>query len=455
MEIWFYDITASQELVHLNGQTLTLEELYTQRMSLRPPWQPTLSMSELLGIRFHPYADNGDGWKSWESCLSTMIQLISGHTPSKDELRIIRGYIRKLPNDFKRSHVDHRFVLTFVSYLFAGFKANPFSGFTSESNTTEALCEFTIALCTTRKCLFSSFLCAHRDPKVGESLNLLQSRIPPHKVRRSAALTLALAHNANTQVRGRALFLQQPVSMFATSSVFPEVTAVYLEEDRAHELIGLLGYQYNLVSDTLRGLPGERVSAKLMPLDVLTSRILRFLDERFGTDWRQQDFTSSRFEQDQLVQIAIDAALPDIQRLMPFFSGDLQSAFLSRKEEILSKNVASAYQIGGQELADVVAQTIAWFLLQHSMTISAKAIYETTFYYLWGLYCGKFDGVFAIGFDRNHDAFQHLAWKLGAESSGERRIAHQTVPLYARRNPSGREHGSLVDLSFRQFWRYE
>ena len=109
----------------------------------------------------------------------------------------------------------------------------------------------------------------------------------------------------------------------------------------------------------------------------------------------------------------------------------------------------------GPEMASLVTQVIEWFMQQHSMTISAKAVYETTFYDLWGRYCGEHPGAFAVGFDRDHDRFQHFAWHRGYASVAATDGLQQTVPLYARRNPSGREYGSLADLSFRQFWRYE
>lgn len=112
-------------------------------------------------------------------------------------------------------------------------------------------------------------------------------------------------------------------------------------------------------------------------------------------------------------------------------------------------------QHGGPEMVSQVTQVIEWFMRQHSMTISAKAVYETTFYYLWGRYCGMYPGAFAIGFDRDHDRFQHFAWHWGCLSAVSPESLQQTVPLYARRNPGGRERGALVNLSFRQFWRYE
>lgn len=458
MQISFYDVSVSQDLAHLNGQTLTFGELYKHHVVTRPSWPPlTLSQTKYEEMDFHPYSVDHGGWESWTQYFSTTCQILSGHTPSKEEIKVIREFIRRLPNGFKKSYVDQCFVLGFITYLFIGFKGQLQSGFYHDSNAVDALVEFTLSLCASDRVLFTSFLCAHRDPqsKPGEPLNLLQSCIPPEKIRRAASLVLALAHNASDSTYGLAIFLQQRVSFAATSSIFPEVSVEYFSNARAHELLQRLAYQYELIRSVLKNLPGERLRARLVTLDVLTRRIERFLQERYGENWRQLDFTDYIYAKDPIIQIAIDMTLPEIERMMPFFSGDFQQRFLNKKAEILKINREATLQRGHPEMVSQVTQAIEWFMRQHSMTISAKAVYETTFYYLWGRYCGMYPGAFSIGFDRDHDSFQHFAWHQGCISVPTIKLPHQTVSLYARRNPNGHEHGSLSDLSFRQFWRYE
>lgn len=458
MRIWFYDLSTSQELAHLNGQFLAFDELYEHHSNYRPSWSSlALSREKYLEMNFHPYGVDHGGWETWLQYFSTTCQILSGHTPSKEEVKIIREFIRRLPNEFKRNRVDQRFVLCYLSYLFIGFKAHLQAGFHHDSNTAESLVEFTLSLCSNQRVLLTTFLCAHRDPapKSGEPLNLLQSHIPSEKVRRAASLVLALSHNASDSIFGKAVFMQQGASFTATSSIFPEVSVEYFLSARAHEMLDRLSYQRNLVQATLLSVPGERVQARLVSLDVLTQRIERFLHNRFGPGWRQLDFTDRAFEEDSIVQLAINMTLPEVERMMPFFSGQFQQSFMSKRAEILRINQEAALQYAGPEMVSRVTQVIEWFVRQHSMTISAKAVYETTFYYLWGRYCGMYPGAYAVGLDRDHDRFQHFAWNHGRDSVGGDENKHQTVPLYARRNPGGRERGSLADLSFRQFWRDE
>ena len=457
MHIYFYDVSSSQKLAHLNGHILTFGDLYDQHARNRPHW-PSLPLTKekFAGMEFHPYGIDHDGGRLWSDFFSTACQILSGHSPSKDEMRIVRDYIRRLPNAFKKTHLDKRFTLSFVAYLFIGFKAHSQDGFNFDSNSIDSLVEFTQAVCSQNKLLFTSFLCAHRDPKSqpGEPLNLLQSRIPPEKIRCAASLVLALMQNASTSSKGKAVFLQQEASQTATSSVFPEVSVEYFLNARAYEMLERLQYQYQLVQGVLDDMSGERVVARLVSLDVLSGRIERFLRDRYGVEWRHLDFTSSTFD-DPLVEVAVYMTLPDIERMMPFFSGNFQKDFLSKETEILETNQRSALQKSGPAMVPLVTEAIKWFMRQHSMTISAKAMYETTFYYLWGRYCGLVPGAFGVGFDRDHERFQHFAWQLGARSSSGHNRLSQTIPVYARRNPSTNGKGHLVNLSFRQFWRYE
>ncbi|HUP77621.1 MAG TPA: hypothetical protein VM260_03600, partial [Pirellula sp.] len=351
----------------------------------------------------------------------------------------------------KKIHVTHRFVLGFVPYLFAGFQAHVHSGYGSDSNAIKTLVACTRNIVQSSRILFTSFLCSHRDPKIGCSVNLLQQSIPSEKIRRASSLSKALAHNASETTRATIVFLQQSPTAKATSSIFPEVTVEYIEKGEMLTMLSIVEYQFDHVKNVLAG-NADRLKSRLVTLDVLTVRIERFLEKRFGADWRYKDFTSADYDGDRLVQIAVHMALPGIERMMPFFSGEFQKNVLARKSELIKKNARSAYARGGERAAHVVTDAIKWFMLQHSMTISAKAVYETAFYYLWGSYIGKSESAFSIGLDREHDRFQHYAWELGAKSASNDSDTHL---LYARRNPSGGDHGNLSEISLRQFWRHE
>lgn len=452
MQIDFFDASQAQELAHLNGRSLAFTELFNHHEQRRKGFNLVLDAHSFDG-NFHPYGADSAGWKHWELHLSAATQLISGHVPSKEELKAARDFVRRLDRDFKRSHVDARFVTSFLPYLVSGFKTNPLSNFYAESNSVDSLVGFTESLYSLRQIAFSSFLCAHRDPNQGDILGLLQTAIPAEKIRAAVSIIAGLAHNARKDSTGSILFLQQGGSAYATSSVFPEVTVAYLESGKCETMLEVLDYQATVVRDTLAEVSTERFEARLVSLDVLTRRICHFLRERYGANWRSIDFEKTRHEGDALVEIALEMTLPDVERMMPFFSDGFQNRFLARKDEIMARNVEGALRRNDLTRVSHIAQAIEWFMLQHSMTITAKAVYETAFYYLWGRYTASMPSSFAIGLDRDHARFQHFAWKLGNEEGQTENRALQSAPLYMRRNPSGRMYGCLNDLSYRQFWR--
>lgn len=455
MDILFYDVSPSQELAEFNGKKITLVNLYDYYLERKKHLSSVLALrkEEFSTMNFHPYGNDQNGWKSWESYFSTATQLLSDHSPSKQEMKIIREYVRRLPGEFKKDYVDKRFILSFVSYLFIGFKGKAFDSFSSEFNFIGDLCNFTLALHSPGKKTFSSFLCAHREPKINERINLLQDFIPKDKVRRSLSLLFGILSNIPGEEKRKVILLQQKPTYFATSSIFPEVTVDYFSNTNTCEMMDVISYQYQLIGDVVESLSSKKVKGKLVNLDSLTIRIGKFLEERFGKEWRYKDFTLNEYYSDPIVEIAIDMTLPGIKRMMPFFSDDFQKKFLLRKGEILQKNKEKALSTSDKNLADLIEKVIEWFMLQHSMNITAKAVYETTFYYMWGRYCGIFDNLFAIGLDREHDRFQHFSWKLGYKDGKKKRDSFDLAPLYARRNSSSKNNGILSDLSFRQFWR--
>ncbi|MFH1142225.1 MAG: hypothetical protein V1695_00770 [Candidatus Uhrbacteria bacterium] len=456
MEICFYDISSSQRLAHLNGRKFSFVQLYDLRKSDRTTSLSTeFNREQLETMCFHPYGAGSRGWSRWSKYFILATQVITGCTPSKNEISIAKGFVMGLPRQFKEKHVDHHFVMCFLPYLCAGFKMHLRSCFVSESNSLIDVYAFVSSLFESKRVIFSSFLCSHRDPETGGGVNLLQLSIPPEKVCKAASVILALANNSHDNIHGSLIFFQQSVSRYASSSIFPEVTVEYLEGGRIYELIDRVRYQYELVGGVLRSIPGEQINIKLRSLDLLTVRIERFLQDHYGPGWRQSQFESIEFRNDPLVRIAIEEALPCVKRFMPFFSRDFQQIFLARKVELLRKNCITAYEIGGNELVKLSVQIIQWFFYQHSMTASAKALYEVVFYYLWGMYCGKFESVFGIGMDRDHDQYQYHGWKLGVNSNPLQSGQNKSVPLYARRNPNSKDHRTFADLSFRQFWRHD
>lgn len=448
MQIIFYDVSSSQHLSRLNGQSLRLEDLYGLRVANGHQEPLPLAREQLCTLNFHPYGGGESGWRRWASYFSVAAFLVSGNLPNQEEVQLAKGLIMRLPREFKEQHVDHVFVMCFLPYLLSGFKLHRNDVFVPDSNAITEARTFVQELFGVERVLFTSFLCAHRDPKIDDSLNLLQSFIPEGKIKSAASIVLGLSHNAHPRLRGRAIFMQQGLSDYATSSIFPEVVLEYLQGGRVYEMIDRLRYQYELIGRILREIQGDRVNARLVTLDVLNRRLERFLAERFGSEWHMYDFT--QMQGDPLVGIAVESVLPSIKRMMPFFSEGFRARLEGIEHDLLVRNHDAAMRAGGRETAELSDRVVRRFMSKHRMSASAKAVYEASFYFLWGKYCASSEAVFAIGFDRDHEAYQHDAWTLGASVTAGMR---QTALLYARRNPNGEGHHALSSLSYRQFWR--
>lgn len=450
MQIWFYDVSPTQELAHLNGQLLTSKELLEQySMMCRNRPGLVLSPEKFLELEFHPYGAGTLGWKRWSSYFVTAVQLISGQLPTKEEIQLAKGLVMDLKRRDKERMVDPSFVLCFLPYVFAALKIHRGFRFSENSNPVGYVRDFILNLWGQPSVLVSTFLCSHREPKVGSGFNLLQTDIPEYKIQRSLGVILGLLNNCQTLDSGRLMILQQGPTAQATMTIFPEVTIVYLQEGRAIELLHTVNLQYQIMQRAISSIIGGKVSIRLQSVDVLSSRVERLMISRYGKSWYSRNFFPWQEQRDPLVSIGIQQVLPAIRQLMPFFTEDFQSNFLSKGEFLVELNRQNA-----GPLADKAEDVVRTFLHSHRMNVGAKAVYEAAFYFSWGKYCGKSKRVFALGLDRDHDRYQSLAWNLGLSSMQPYFPSGQQQLLSLRRNPSGRSFGSLADLSYRQFWRH-
>ena len=449
MKICFYDVSRAQELCFLNGRTMSFAELlHHHRLGRTSCPDLILDSGKFLSFDFHPYGAGKHGWRNWGRYFATVVQLLSGHCPSKEEIQLAKGFVMSFDKETKKKIIDKHFVLCFLPYLFVGLKIHTGKGFTADSNRADDVKEFVVSLWGEQRVLMTSFLCSHRDPTVGPELNLLQTNIPEWKARRSVSMILAIMNNCRTLERGRLMLIQQGLSIHATSTVFPEITLEYIQKGDLHELLRIIQWQYNFMQDLLEGLNGGKVTLSLRSTDAMNHRLEKMMSERFGLDWRIQDYTVPGVARDPLVQIGLQHVLPSLRRLTTFFDGDTQAQFLSRVDEMVVLNRKDSLVC-----ADLAENIIREFARNYTMNIGAKSVQEACFYYLWGKYSGLSSGAFSIGIDRDHDRYQCLAWALGCESTQAFDGGGQQQLLSARRNPNGSELGILADLSFRQFWR--
>lgn len=230
----------------------------------------------------------------------------------------------------------------------------------------------------------------------------------------------------------------------------------YLEKGDIGYLLSLLRDHFSDLKNLARKLTTDSLKINIEHLDNITRETHLFLIRQFGNNWHDLNFEEG-YEPSFLVDTALNFVKPEIQRLNPFYRNGSAVDFLYLKDEFLKKNLNkvsefSIESLDSRELSEVVTSAINWFFENQLMHISAKALYETAFYYVWGRNSAMKRSGIAIGIDRDHAEYQYLAWKRGYNDYCYGDHCENSI-VYARRSKKEIIHSTLNDISFRQFWR--
>lgn len=410
----------------------------------------------LSNLAFHPYGASEKGWRGWESSFCAITEIISGKKPKPEAVKFAKGLVMKMASAQKNAIVDEAFVLGFLPYLMAGFSFHKGNAFIENSNRAALVNELITSQARSKKTHVFSFLCSHRDPKISKTeYNLLQKSIPRHLVRRAVSLSLGLVANLPSKPEVRLTLMQQGASRSLASSIFPEVVFEYAAQNRFFELVNTVADQYRQISEAISFYADvEGISVGLRNLDQFRRRLDLFLVNRYGTSWRKIDYIGRSWDKDPIVKLAIEQAYPSIKRLMPSVNM-LPEDRDSRASEFLKRALLSIPEDALPSERKKARDAALDFCENFTMTGTAKAVYETSFYFLWGQISGRYRNALAIGLDRDHDSYQVQAWAMGAASNPFRYGSYISEPIYAKR--MGRPESGLdhTENSFRQFWRQE
>jgi len=443
---------SSKPLTVKPGDTLEVDELVQLALSERStPPEEILSLQHLTEGDVDPRGLQRP--TKWEGFMTLLVWALSNKVPSRQEVLRGRQLLLSLPKDIKRDDLLKKLTFSFLPYLLTGFKSHTENRFQADSNSVKDMAAFVNKLSTGNVPVFESFLCAHRG-KGGSERYYLVDNIHNSQATKALHLMKGLITNNPWLSSGSIQWFQQGPTEFASLNMFPEMFLRYLESGEVADLLTRLDRHFTQIRQLDSALT-KGVDFQLNDLDDRSNKVLAFLSKLYGKDWRRTDYESSRFANDPIVQVALTDTLPLMLRQMPFYkSSGVYESFLQRKRQLILDNQIHGARANSTVTPDLIEITIERFYETQNMYPAAKALYETVFYYLWGI-AAQESGVFSIGIDRDHDKFQAKAWKLGTKAVCGSPLNElvTTSLLYARRNVEKKDSVLLRDFSIRQFWR--
>src|SRR3989338_4450299 len=451
--IAFFDVSIAQDFGTVsNGSIVGVNDLIKTKLTQQ---QGLLGDTGLLSCIESFDVSGVEKPTYWEKAVSTVIYCLSGQIPDRQEVLRGRQIVYQLPRWFKKKHLNEQFILSFLPYVLIGFKTHMEDSFQSDSNRIHDICKFITHVYERQDVEMISYLCAHRGVSTPGS-HVLIDAVHQQKAKKTLNLQKAILANIFGLKNRKICWCQQGPTTMASSNMFPEMFIQYLVAGTIPDLILLLVKHFSDTDSLLRGDASELIETRIVNLDVFTSRTCAFLESEYGTDWRITNFESG-VTKTPLVEIALDQIIPEIKRLIPFYGSSLADDFLGTQQVYLKKNLLRAQAIEGERMVtDIVLKTekaIDWFYYNQLMHITAKALYEAAFYYIWGQPTVSQKGRIAIGIDRDHAEYQSLVWNMGYCDGALEKDALSTTILYARRTEPENPKGALRDISFRQFWR--
>ncbi len=386
----------------------------------------------------------------WESLMTAIIYCLSGKIPLRQEVLRGRQIIMALPAKLRTRDIVDKIAFTLLPYILIGFKSQLEERFQSDSNVVGDVASFITRLSEIEDPMALSFLCAHRGRSEQERHVLIDSVQIPKAMVTLNVIKGILANNPWSK-SGHVRWYQQGPTEWACLNMFPEMFLRYLVAGKISHLLTLLGRHFTELQEMMGITDPNGIKTELMEMDPLTSEVLDFLGRKYGKSWRSTDYFNVSVKKDSLLEIALDAALPSVARQMPFYSArHAHEEYLSRKESLIVQNINDSRD-SGLVRASLIRCAIERFFETQIMHPTAKALYETSFYYVWGKRSAQSQREVAIGIDRDHSDFQYLAWKEGYR---EGLIGTRNIPLlYARRTAEDCIGTALKDYSLRQFWR--
>ncbi|MDO8659651.1 MAG: hypothetical protein Q7K54_03555 [Candidatus Parcubacteria bacterium] len=449
--IVFYDLSHSSRPKNIeSGTRLSITELIAVNLQIESlPNQIRQMMTSLKIADIDPLGVERSS--RWEGLMSAIIYCLCGQMPLRQEVLRGRQIMMALSKNLRTRVIAEEIAFSLLPYILIGFKTHLEDQFQSDSNTVADVATFLAHLHNTPNPRITSFLCAHRG-KSNTEKHILSESVQTQKAQVALNLIKGMLANDPWAKTRSVRWYQQGPTEWACMNMFPEIFLRYMTSGQVPLLLTLLEKHFFQLQEMMGVTDLNQVKTEILELDPLTLEVLSFVSGRYGAGWRLTDFSSITTKKDDLVSIALDVALPDVTRLMPFFSTqNTHKSYVEKKSSYIAQNIESLSNPGTRQI-HLIGNTIERFFETQIMHPTAKAVYETAFYYVWGENSAINNNEVAIGIDRDHNSFQYIAWKQGYNNGMKKSVS--SIPLlYARRIAENSEGSALKDYCIRQFWR--
>lgn len=369
--------------------------------------------------------------KIWREVAKIMCYFICKRIPNNNQINNLITCFNKIPKEYKRKLSENNVFGTLL-YLWIGFDTKQFGESQGDLNNVNDLIKVFLKLITQKTIQIKIPLCVHREADV-VAKNFLADKVKIHSIKKVCHLLKGILDNSNVTKYEITFYL--PHSHYKTSTmIFPEIFLNYYHGHLLNEFFLKLDKHYKDTKKVVESYSKKYRTFYVKPMSVHVKQIEKETEKLFGEKWRQvgkwEELTIKSKMGEEIANISREVTESEIFRLIP----EYKQGFKKRdKYEINSKIEYNAVQ---------------WFFNEGKLNSVTKSIYETMFYYTWGI---KSKDNISFGFERDHDLYQVISWKLGY--SGKFEYNNFQPLLYARRTKDEVVNSHLKNISFRQFWR--
>ncbi|HCT64496.1 MAG TPA: hypothetical protein DIC60_04390 [Lachnospiraceae bacterium] len=434
MDIYYYNLGGKNNIGLPNGK-VSAKELLCEKKRITN--NKDAKLNELISFNLDlgsiSHIPQNNPYK-WEQALSTLVYIITGIVPNREEVLRCRQ-LYELLGKADRKRMTPEVLFGTFPYLAIAFKMNIEGKSHKGINILSNAIEFTSKLLQTDYLKINSFLCVQEERNdVGNKT--VKNKIKEESVIKALNIFKGIIKNSPCQ-KGEVNWACSGGSEEGLSSLYPSIFTNYTNNEMLDNLKGYLNKHISDIDQVFKDNCEDGISLKIKNLDEFNKLVKKNCYTIFGSNFEKLDIIDVNNK--ELKNLILEAKR-SLKRLEVYYNQ--QSVFNEKNERYIG-------QLEDQDIKNAARL----FKKSSSMTFIAKVAMEVIFYYTWGVEARKENSI-ALGLSADHNSYQSAAFALGYRDS-----YHQASPiLYGRSTiiEDGNERTTgekgLNTFSLRQFW---